>query len=873
MKASRLILRSLAYYWRTNIAVIAGFATAVAVLSGALLVGQSVRDSLRNLLFQRIGATEYEVSANHFFRADLAGELVSPAANHASLQSCPIIYVQGVVIHEGTGARAYNVNIYGIDQRFWNFQGAAGRKAPEGRAATVGEALAQNLGVHSGDGLLLRIETQPGIPKETVFGRRENTGRTIRLTCSEILPAEQLGEFSLQPSQGTVYAIFVPLQRLQRDLAQPARANAILLASPAQAANHEQIRKFLQEKFTLQDVGIKFRPLPSQTGIAVESTRILLEEPVARAAFEAAAEAGMKASGVFTYLANSIRAGGHEIPYSVITATDLGQGAMSSLRPAEGLPSHASSVGPSRSIWLNEWAWRDLGITPGEPVEVDYYFWQDDGRLVTRTAAFNFAGAVAIGGDVDAALAPDFPGITEARSIRAWDPPFPLDLRRIRTKDEEYWHQYRATPKAFITLAKGQELWQSRFGNLSSVRMKLPAAGDFESARAQVKRGLRNRLNPESAGFVINPVKRRGLDASQGSTDFGEYFIYFSFFLIAAAMLLAALFFRLGVEQRVREIGTLQASGFPTKTVRRIFLVEGAILSVAGSLLGMLGAVGYGALMVFGLSTWWVEAIGTRRLHLHLAWADLGLGAGAGILVSLGVIAWTLRGLRHNSARSLLAGVLESSSVRSRRVRALGAVAGITFGAAVLLLLGATLRKIPDVAGFFGSGFLLLISGLSGTALYLRRDQPGTISGSGWRSFFRLGMRNAMHRPGRSLLCVALIAAATFIVVSVEAFRLDPKSISLEPKSGTGGFPLMAHSALPIVVDPNSVAGREVLGIPAAEIPELAQVSFVPFRERPGDDASCLNLYAPQEPKNSWCIGYVCCGSTFLVSGFIGLDT
>jgi hypothetical protein len=49
--------------------------------------------------------------------------------------------------------------------------------------------------------------------------------------------------------------------------------------------------------------------------------------------------------------------------------------------------------------------------------------------------------------------------------------------------------------------------------------------------------------------------------------------------------------------------------------------------------------------------------------------------------------------------------------------------------------------------------------------------------------------------------------------------------------------------------DPDSDAGREALGIPAAEVPEMSAVSFVPFRERPGDDASCLNLYAPQEPK------------------------
>jgi hypothetical protein len=153
------------------------------------------------------------------------------------------------------------------------------------------------------------------------------------------------------------------------------------------------------------------------------------------------------------------------------------------------------------------------------------------------------------------------------------------------------------------------------------------------------------------------------------------------------------------------------------------------------------------------------------------------------------------------------------------------------------------------VEGFFGAGFLLLLSCLEAIALYLRRRRPGILSGRGWRSLFRMGIRNATHRPGRSLLCIALIAAACFIVVSVEAFRQDPQNISLDPKSGTGGYPLVAHSALPIVYDPNSAAGREALGIPALEVPELAQVRFVPFRERPGDDASCLNLYAPREPR------------------------
>src|SRR5215207_746379 len=56
-----LIVNSLRYYWRTNLAVVIGVATAVAVLAGALLVGDSVRGSLRDLVVGRLGKTDYVV--------------------------------------------------------------------------------------------------------------------------------------------------------------------------------------------------------------------------------------------------------------------------------------------------------------------------------------------------------------------------------------------------------------------------------------------------------------------------------------------------------------------------------------------------------------------------------------------------------------------------------------------------------------------------------------------------------------------------------------------------------------------------------------------------------------------------------------------
>jgi putative ABC transport system permease protein len=70
MPKSQLLKQSLLYYWRSNLAVILGVATAVAVLAGALLVGDSVRNSLRDLVLQRLGKTSYVVNSNGFVREE-----------------------------------------------------------------------------------------------------------------------------------------------------------------------------------------------------------------------------------------------------------------------------------------------------------------------------------------------------------------------------------------------------------------------------------------------------------------------------------------------------------------------------------------------------------------------------------------------------------------------------------------------------------------------------------------------------------------------------------------------------------------------------------------------------------------------------------
>jgi hypothetical protein len=209
-------------------------------------------------------------------------------------------------------------------------------------------------------------------------------------------------------------------------------------------------------------------------------------------------------------------------------------------------------------------------------------------------------------------------------------------------------------------------------------------------------------------------------------------------------------------------------------------------------------------------------------------------------------VAISLRAVAKATPRALLSGrsldVPASADARKPSRRRLIAMAFAVIGA---LLLGLGLvSQGAQTGAFFGAGASLLIASLLMLSAWLRDREPRTLAGHGARAVARLGFRNAAFRPSRSVLSAALIASAAFIIVSVEAFRRGA-DISSDPQSGTGGFALLAKSEVPLLSNPNDAAGREALLIRA---PELQSVTFARFRIRPGEDASCLNLYRPANP-------------------------
>src|SRR5262245_3369739 len=94
MTFTKLLLRNLLYHWRGNFAVLLGVALGPTVLTGALLVGDSLRGSLRDVVLEQLGPIDHVLVTNRLFREELAKELQSDG--HGERVS-PALMLQGAV--------------------------------------------------------------------------------------------------------------------------------------------------------------------------------------------------------------------------------------------------------------------------------------------------------------------------------------------------------------------------------------------------------------------------------------------------------------------------------------------------------------------------------------------------------------------------------------------------------------------------------------------------------------------------------------------------------------------------------------------------------------------------------------------------------
>jgi putative ABC transport system permease protein len=490
-------------------------------------------------------------------------------------------------------------------------------------------------------------------------------------------------------------------------------------------------------------------------------------------------------------------------------------------------------------IIINQWLASDLKVKVGDSLSIVYYVIGPMRQLIEKTSRFRIKSIVPLSGIyADKALMPDFPGLAGEENCRDWDPGIPVDFDKIRNKDEKYWDLFRGTPKAFISLNAAQSLWENRFGNLTAIRF-------YNSNVVDIEQKLKTVLDPATFGLIFRPVRNDGIRSSSESVDFAELFLGLSFFIIVAAMILTGLLFILTIEQRSKETGLYLALGFSGKMIRKLVFYESGLLAIIGVLFGGFLGVVYNQIILFALKTIWKDAVGTTVLNIHIDFASIFTGLGASLAIALLTMFLVVRKQGKQQVSALQAGLSISDQKTIKQKSPLSlfvGLAGLLIALAIILLTGAGRGKAATGA-FFTAGTLLLISGISFTNFYLNRMQ---MKSSVKPNLLKIGIRNASRTKTRSLLLVGLLASGLFIVFTVGANRHGVIQNPYERSSGTGGFAFYAQSLIPVLYDLNSEKGREFYSL---EDIDRDQVSFIPFRVKEGEDASCLNLNRVASPQ------------------------
>ncbi len=429
------------------------------------------------------------------------------------------------------------------------------------------------------------------------------------------------------------------------------------------------------------------------------------------------------------------------MPYSTVTALPPPDPAFGAYEDT-GQPG-----GAGEAVVLNEWMAGQLGAKIGDRVELTYF------EVGPREELRERSRQIAVGGIGRPCVAP--------RSIRSSPrntrgspaaPTWPtgirlsrIELSRVRPADEDYWKQYRATPKAFLPLAIGQDWWRTRWGELSAVRIAPGAGEPLASFVPRFATALHAELEPAGiraglpAGRVPGPARlgrrhrlRRPSSASASSSS-------------PAAALLVSLLMHLWSSRRSGEIGLRLAVGFRRAAARRGLLLEGAA-----------SAGGRGArrplrrarlrLADDARPAHFLEARGRHLAARAGGFARRGLGAGVLLApaITLITIALSLRQVGKLPVPQLLRRSLEGAAATgggwksrshggARPRRRLGAAGGGPGG-----------RRKGRLLRFFLAGVAWLAGLLAAFGIVVQRPRPALRPG--WLATWRIAIANTRRR-------------------------------------------------------------------------------------------------------------------------------
>lgn len=788
------IRRSIIFYRRDAVNQILIIMLLSAIITGSLFTGHSVRVSLRKSSSEKLGNTGILISSGlRYFNGSIAERISKETGEKA----VPVLEMDGYCQNFTTGATALNIKIYGVNDKFWQFQGADTIDIKSGSVA-INSKLANHLGITEGDEIIIRFSAPDPIPDNAPFAPTKKDNNSRVLIVGYVLNDQQGAYFSLGISQVSPMNIFLNKSDIRID---GSLSNRLLIENkngyPVKYYQ-EALRKFI----TPSDIGLAVRRSDKTGEPELISNRVFIDSAVVSDIL-ALIPTGKP---LITYLGNSLEVRDRSTPYSFITAMggDIGENV----------------------IWITKWVADDIKADVGDTLKLTWYDPSSVNKsLVERQKSF-ITGKILDDNHAmaDQSLMPDFPGISGSTTCSEWDAGIPILMDKIRDKDEEYWNKYRGTPKAFISYKTGKRLWGNNFGPATAIRF--PDTLQTESIIDKIT----GSLDPQTTGFVLSDVRGKSNDAASESVDFSTLFLSLAFFIIVSCIILLSLAVSMFFDSRKEQLRTYFALGFKNSYIRRLLLSETMVISVAGAVPGIFLGYLLNIVTIKALNSVWSGAVQTSTLSAHFSIIPLITGfLAAEAIISLLLLIKTNRFLE--SLRSKESGELKRHQPKNNLV--------LLFISLIITLILISLSLVNEggsVAISFAGGTLLFITLVLLLRQYCVRKKKSKEKITGVKS--NLSKQFYSFHPSHMVTPVIFIAAGIFAVMITGANKKVVGDKMLLPSGGTGGYLLWAESAVTIKENLNG-DGRKEFGFDEDELKELV---FVQARRLPGDDASCLNL-------------------------------
>lgn len=805
-----------------------GVVVSTMVLTGSLIIGDSVRFSLEQSTFSRLGETTHLVSVTErYFRQEMAAEIEN---ENPQIKASPVLLLEGVAVADGGQRRVNKVQIVGVDTGFEKIANSTVFSELQNNEIIISQNLADKLEIGEGDNLLVRIKKASLIPLNAPFVSEGEASVSLRATVKMVIQKEELGRFSLKNSQTAPYNIFLSIDRLNRLMEFEGKANQILISTELST---DEVLQMVKNCLTPEDAGLQVKNIELSDEVEVSTERVFLEDVVAETLKKLPS-----AQPMLTYFVNGINktAISYKLQASSSSVNNEELEA-NSLKLEAGIPYSFVSTLVSgltdNEIILNQWAADDLDATIGDSVRLTYFEIGPLRQLVEKESVFVLKEIVPMTPVwADATRMPHLPGLSDAGHCREWEAGIPINMDAIRDNDEAYWNDFKGTPKAYVSIDKALDMWSNRFGNYTAIRFS--SDGFSEEA---FKRIFAENISPADLGMSVEPVREKGVQAAQNGTDFSGLFIGLSFFLLIAGIVLTSLLFRLNLETRSSQVGLLDALGFQQKQVRRFYLWEGFVVALFGGILGLVVSVFYTKLVFKILNTLWFDIVRTDVLLIKIYPLTLFIGLLISLMVSLAAIYISISRYQKQKTAELQK---QTSATKNKTKEIVwnGLMWVSLLISAAIFVFQVFFSEQMKTSLFFVTGGLLLI----GLLLLFRRMiirleyRKTSPFGTG-----RLAQLNLSRNKSRSLTVVILFALGTFIVVSTGSNKLDLFANAQNKTSGTGGFLFFAETTMPVLFDMNNPDRR-------AEEAIFENFSAVQFHKVEGDDASCLNLNRILQP-------------------------